>query len=318
MKNFIEQRQIYIYLLSLVFAALLGLYIPNFTKSFEPAISILLTLLMFFMFSQIPFFKFKGRLISFKFIIALIFSNFILIPIFVFCLISVFHITHTGILIGLYLVLLAPCIDYVIVFTALGKGNAQYMLMSTPILLILQIIFLPIYLTIFLNHITIPSITLQPFLHTFIAYILIPLILALILQWTSIKSTKAQKCLHITNWFPEIIMALVLFVIVSSQIQKITSHLTIIYMIIPIYIIYLLIAPLLGYLSGKLFNLEINTNRTLAFSSGTRNALVVLPITFALPNNISNVATIVVVTQTLVELLGEIIYIKFIPKLIRR
>ena len=87
-------------------------------------------------------------------------------------------------------------------------------------------------------------------------------------------------------------------------------------MIIPIYIIYLLIAPLLGYLSGKLFNLEINTNRTLAFSSGTRNALVVLPITFALSNNISNVATIVVVTQTLVELLGEIIYIKIIPKLI--
>ena len=173
----------------------------------------------------------------------------------------------SGILIGLYLVLLAPCIDYVIVFTALGKGNAQYMLMSTPILLILQIIFLPIYLTLFLNHITIPSIALQPFLHTFITYILIPLILALILQRMSTKNTKAQKWLHITNWFPEIIMALVLFVIVSSQIHKITSHLATIYMIIPIYIIYLLLAPLLGYLSGKLFNLEINTKRTLAFSS---------------------------------------------------
>ena len=60
MKNFIEQRQIYIYLLSLVFAALLGLYIPNFTKSFEPAISILLTLLMFFMFSQIPFLSLRA------------------------------------------------------------------------------------------------------------------------------------------------------------------------------------------------------------------------------------------------------------------
>ena len=55
MKNFIEQRQIYIYLLSLVFAALLGLYIPNFTKLFEPAISILLTLLMFLCFLKSPF-----------------------------------------------------------------------------------------------------------------------------------------------------------------------------------------------------------------------------------------------------------------------
>lgn len=315
-KVFIEQRQIMIYLLSLLFAAVTGLVLPNMTSLFEPVISIVLSLLMFFMFSQIPFFKQKNKLISLKFLVALVFSNFIMIPIFVFCLIYIFHISNPGILIGLYLVLLAPCINYVIVFTALGKGNAQYMLMSTPLLLLFQIVLLPCYLTIFLKNINTPTIDMHLFIHTFIIYILIPLALAMILQLFSRKNSIANKCLHITNWFPELTMALVLFTIVSSQIHKITANLSILYTIVPIYIIYLLIAPFIGYLSGKVFSLEITTIRTLAFSTGTRNALVVLPITFALPDNISHIVTIVIVTQTLVELIGEIFYIKIIPRLI--
>ena len=48
---------------------------------------------------------------------------------------------------GIYLVLLAPCIDYVIVFTHMDMGDASLITIATPILLIVQMIFLPIYIT---------------------------------------------------------------------------------------------------------------------------------------------------------------------------
>ena len=52
----------------------------------------------------------------------------------------------------------------------------------------------------------------------------------------------------------------------------------------------------------------------LAFSGTTRNSLVVLPLALALPDAL---APIVVVTQTLVELLVMVVYVRLLPRLIR-
>lgn len=122
---------------------------------------------MFSMFSQIPFFELQKRVLNLKFVTALIIANFVILPIFVYFLISIFNISSSAILIGLFLVLLTPCIDYVIVFTALGKGNAQYMLISTPILFVLQILLLPLYLTMFLDKSILTIIDIEPFIHSF-------------------------------------------------------------------------------------------------------------------------------------------------------
>ncbi|MEE8559517.1 MAG: arsenic resistance protein, partial [Alphaproteobacteria bacterium] len=56
--------------------------------------------------------------------------------------------------------------------------------------------------------------------------------------------------------------------------------------------------------------------RALVFSASTRNSLVVLPLALAAPFGGGLVAA-VVVTQTLVELLGELVYIRAIPRIIR-
>ncbi|MCG7339488.1 arsenic resistance protein [Staphylococcus sp. ACRSN] len=316
-KQFIEHHQISIYLISLILATIVGLTIPKSAHFLENIISVLLVFLMFIMFSQLPFFQKNSPIISMKFILGLILSNFIFIPIFVYILVHIFQISHPGILIGVYLVLLAPCIDYVIVFTAMGKGNAQYMAMVTPILLLLQIVLLPVYLTLFLQHMNIPTIELLPFIQTFIIYIIIPFTLAIFLQSMSQNSKIAKTTLKATTWLPELFMALVLFSVVGSQIHNVISNVSLVYMVIPLYIIYLIIAPIIGYFSGKLLSLETTSIRTLSFSTSTRNALVVLPITFALPDKIAAISAIVIVTQTLIELLGELIYIKLIPKFIR-
>jgi ACR3 family arsenite efflux pump ArsB len=52
----------------------------------------------------------------------------------------------------------------------------------------------------------------------------------------------------------------------------------------------------------------------LAFSAATRNSLVVLPLAFAVPGAVPLLPT-VIVTQTLVELVSELLYVRLVPRL---
>ena len=313
----IEKYQIYIYFIALLSGVLVGLISNTFANILESIISASLCLLMFSMFSQIPFFNIKHSLLNIKSILALLISNFIVIPLFVYGLIQLFNISDTPVIIGLYLVLLTPCIDYVLVFNALGKGNEQLMLFATPLLFICQILLLPLYFTLFLNTDIFSQIDISPFLKSFLMFIIFPLLLALLLQYSSKKSKNINQILKFTSWLPEFFMALVLFSIVGSQINKIIHNLNILITVIPIYICFLIIAPLIGTLCGNLFKVTQETKRTIAFSSSTRNALVVLPLALGLPNHWVTITTTVIITQTLCELLGELIYIKMIPKYIK-
>lgn len=316
-KSMIEKYQIYIYFIALLSGVLVGLISNTFANILESIISASLFLLMFSMFSQIPFFNIKHSLLNIKSILALLISNFIVIPLFVYGLIQLFDISDAPILIGLCLVLLTPCIDYVLVFNALGKGNERLMIFATPLLFICQILLLPLYFTLFLNTDIFSQIDILPFFKSFLMFIIFPLLLALLLQYSSNKSKNINQILKFTSWLPEIFMALVLFSIVGSQINKIIHNLNIVITVIPIYICFLIIAPLIGTLCGKLFKVTQETKRTIAFSSSTRNALVVLPLALGLPNHWVTITTTVIITQTLCELLGELIYIKMIPKYIK-
>ncbi|MDN5725138.1 MAG: hypothetical protein L0G99_04280 [Propionibacteriales bacterium] len=53
----------------------------------------------------------------------------------------------------------------------------------------------------------------------------------------------------------------------------------------------------------------------MVFSGATRNSLVILPLALALPDSLSLVA-VVVVTQTLVELVGMVTYVRLIPRVV--
>ena len=72
--------------------------------------------------------------------------------------------------------------------------------------------------------------------------------------------------------------------------------------------------------SGQLVQEKLrltNTADAVAFSAGTRNSLVVLPLALVVPGAIPLVPAIIV-TQTLIELLAELVYIRLMPRLGRR
>ena len=75
-----------------------------------------------------------------------------------------------------------------------------------------------------------------------------------------------------------------------------------------------MLAPLAGWLVARLFRLEAPAGRAVAFSGATRNSLVVLPLALAVPGAVPLLPAIIV-TQTLVELVAELVYVRAIARL---
>lgn len=108
--------------------------------------------------------------------------------------------------------------------------------------------------------------------------------------------------------------ALVLFVVVAAVVPRLGSATDAALGVIPFYIAFAVIAPLIGWSISRLFRLDAPAGRAIAFSAGTRNSLVVLPLALAVPGAIP-VLPAIVVTQTLIELLSELAYVRFIARL---
>jgi ACR3 family arsenite efflux pump ArsB len=76
----------------------------------------------------------------------------------------------------------------------------------------------------------------------------------------------------------------------------------------------MVMAPV-GRVVGSLFGLDTGGRRAVLFSGATRNSLVVLPLALALPAGFE-IAAAVVVTQTLVEVIGMVLYVRLVPRLV--
>ena len=68
--------------------------------------------------------------------------------------------------------------------------------------------------------------------------------------------------------------------------------------------------------AAALSALPVASARAAVFSATARNSLVVLPLALALPEPLAATASAVVVTQTLVEVVGMVIYLRAVPWLV--
>lgn len=111
-----------------------------------------------------------------------------------------------------------------------------------------------------------------------------------------------------------IYFAAVLFIVVATVIPALGPASGYALEVAPFYIVFALIAPLLGWTIARLMGLGASAGRAIAFSTGTRNSLVILPLALAVPGAIP-VLPAIIVTQTLVELLASVAYMHLMPQL---
>ena len=312
----LERNQIPLYFIAVVLAAAIGLLAPGIAQPLEALVTPAIAVLMYAMFLQIPFLDLHAGLGNRRFMGALLLANFVLVPLLVWAGTRGL-VEHPAVLVGALLVLLTPCIDYVVVFTHIGKGDSRLTLAATPVLLLVQLALLPLYLALMLGGASSVDISVAPFVKAFVLLIMLPLLLAVATSAGARHSVLVAKWNDAWAWLPVPAMALVLIAVIGSQIGVVASRLDDLLPVVPVYVGFALLAPVLGLIAARLFKLSAGEARAVTFSAATRNSLVVLPLALALPESVRALAAAAVITQTLVELVSELIYIRAMPALVR-
>lgn len=312
LRDTLEGRQIGIYFAAISAAVVVGLTVPG-TTVLEAGINPALAFMLFVTFLQVPLPELGRAFTRVRFLVALLVTNFVVLPVLVWSLIQ-FLPSDPMLRLGVLMVLLTPCIDYVVTFAHLGQADAKVLLASTPALLVAQMALLPAYLRAFLGEDAATFVQIGPFVHASVWLIAVPLALAAAVQLWSGRSYAGHRVVAGLGLLPVPATALVLFVVIAAVLPQLGPALNDALRVVPIYVAFAIAAPLIGWAVGRLFRLDVPTSRTLAFSAATRNSLVVLPLAFAVPGAVPLLPA-VIVTQTLVELMSELLYVRLIPKL---
>ncbi len=296
---------------------LLGTQVPQFSSALELFIWPALGILLYATFTQVSFAKVSGAFRDRRFINTALIGNFIFIPLIVLGLITLLP-DSPAIRLGVALVLLVPCTDWFITFTNLGGGDTERAIAFSPVSLLFQILLLPIYLFLFLGDELTVSLATDELLIAFTTIILLPLGVAWFTQrWVNKEPEKRSAIIAGMVWLPVPLLALVIFLIAGSQADVIfTASSQLIYPAI-VFVFFLIISAVLAKVMARFTMMPKEEGRALAFSFGSRNSFVVLPVALALPESFE-ITAFIVVMQSLIELFGMAAYLWIIPKVLFR
>jgi ACR3 family arsenite efflux pump ArsB len=309
--RWIRRHQVGLYAVAVALAAVTAAVGPGLSSVLEQFIDPVLAVLLYVTFLEIPFVRFRSAFTNVRFVAAALSVNFLAVPVVVWLLTRPLP-SDPALLVGVLLVLLTPCIDYVVTFTALADGDAEQLTATTPILLFVQLALLPAYLWLFLGPDVATVVDPRPFVEAFVLIIALPLTLAWVTESAAERSPSARRWQTAMRWLPVPAMGATLFVVVASQLPRVWDSLGAIAGVVPVYLAFLLVMPLVGRLAVALFALPLREGRALVFTATTRNSLVVLPLALAAATTY-RLTPAVVVTQTLVELFGLVVLVRTVP-----
>lgn len=309
----LERHQIAIYLGGLALGGGIGFTSPGLAHPLEVAIYPVLGGLLYATFLQVPFTRVAAAFRDTRFLGTVLVLNFAVVPLVVAALTTVVTLER-AVLLGVLLTLLTPCIDYVIVFSGIAGGDSQRLVAASPLLMLAQMAALPL-LVAFLGSDLGDIVEVGPFLEAFGILIVLPLALAWATEALAARRRVGEVVTEAMSAAMVPLMALTLLVVVGSQVPKLDGRFGAIVAVVPLYAAFLAIMAVLGVLAARIARLDVGSARALVFSGATRNSLVVLPLALALPAAYA-VTPAIVVTQTLVELVGMLILIRVVPRLV--
>ncbi|MGW7294178.1 arsenic resistance protein [Streptomyces xiamenensis] len=309
-----ERHQVPVYLGALAAGALVGRLAPGAGPGLEHAINPVLAALLYVTFLQVPAAELLRSLRAGRFLAAALVVNFAVVPLVVTAMFP-FLPEDRAVRLGVLLVLLAPCVDYVIVFSGLAGGSAERLLAATPLLLLAQMVLLPGLLFLFMGPDLGGVVEAGPFVEAFTVLIVIPLALAWLTQAWAARRRAGQRVAGAMGTAMVPLMAATLLTVVASQVPKLGDSLGDVARVVPFYVLFLVVMAFAGLGVSRLFRLGTADGRAIVFTGATRNSLVVLPLALALPDALA-IAAVVVVTQTLVEVVGMVLYVRAVPRLL--
>lgn len=306
----LERFQVLCYLLGIGAGLLAGLSSERIADWATALLWPVLALLLFCTFVQVPLLHIRDALRDKRFIALNTIGNFIIIPLLVWAMLWLLP-DNLPLKLGVLLVLLVPCTDWFITFSQLGKANVANAISITPLNLVLQLLLLPLYLYLMLPD-SVPLLTQDINLLPAILIVLFPLLLAGLSEyWLEQKPARAAVREQLA-WWPVPLLTLVLFLIAATQVNTVLASGPVMFTVLPLFVLFLFLAAYLAKWLGSYFEMPLAQQRTLAFSFGTRNSFVVLPLALALPAGF-DIVVVVIVLQSVVELFGMVFYLWWLP-----
>ncbi|CAM3782700.1 arsenic resistance protein [Roseomonas mucosa] len=309
----LEENQVAIYFAAVVAGAIAAVAAPG--AAWGAVINPALAALLYVTFLQVPLADLRRSLANGRFLLTLLAVNFVAAPLVAFALASMLPGEQWVLRLGVLMVLLAPCIDYVVVFTHLGRGDARLILAATPVLLVAQMLLLPVYLGLFIGERAMAMMQPGPFIEAFVWLIAVPLALAAATQAWAARFGAGKAVADAMGWLPVPLMAVVLLVVIAAVAPNVAAQAGSVAMLVPVYVALAALMPVVGSVISRYAGMEAGAARAVTFSGGTRNSLVVLPLAFAIPEA-GALLPAAVVTQTLVELVAMLVYIRWVPRLV--
>ena len=314
----LERHQVALYLAGIAAGAVVGWAVPG-ADAWAVLVEPVLALLLLATFLAVPFAALGAGLRDGRFLGALLVLNVVVVPAVVFGL-SRFVAHDDALLVGVLLVLLAPCVDYVIAFTALAGGAAERLLLAAPLLMLVQLVVLPVLLRVVAGEAAVAAVDAGPFVRALVMLILVPLALAALLQWGAVRGRGGVRdtAAGVVRGFTAAmvpLMVVTLFTVVASQIRGVGERLPALAAVVPLFAAFAAVMVALGVVAARWARLDVPAGRALVFSGVTRNSLVVLPLALSLPASLDP-APLVVVTQTLVELGAMVSLVRLVPRLL--
>ena len=229
-------------LISAIFGIFLG-FSTKFDSFSVLLIEPLLIILLYFLFQSFEVKKLKYAFKNFKFTIFSLMINFIWTPIFSYILGKIFFQGEIDLQIGIMVLMVTPCTDWYLIFTGLAKGNVELGATVLPLNLILQILFLPIYLAIFFGgkvNISLISIVLS-----IVKVLILPIILVYITKKITRMNDKTKEISNIIERYGDrlqiLFLCLAVMCMFSSQSKNVLTNPTLqIKMILPLIIFFLI------------------------------------------------------------------------------
>ncbi len=311
-----ERHQVWAYLVAIAVGLAMGTWLPGFGGAFEVAVLPVVGVLIYATFTQVPLARLPEAARDVRFTAVLLGANFVVMPLVVWGIVAVVR-PEPAVLVGIVLVLVVPCTDWFVTFTHLAGGDAARAVAATPVLLVVQLLMLPIYLWLFVGDDVSLLIGTASVVWAFVGLIVVPLLAAWLTQRLAMRVPRAERAVARLSMVPVPLLALVLFMIAASQVGAVSDQRGLLPLLAFVFAAYLLAALMVGWCGTRLFRLPSVAGRTLVFSLGTRNSFVVLPIALALPQG-AEIAVVVVVFQSLVELLAMVVLLRIVPRVVRQ
>lgn len=311
----LERHQVWVYLAAVALGLFVGSLWPGIAGTTETLVWPVLAVLLYATFTQTPLAAIPKAFKSGQFLATALVGNFLLVPLLVFGLVQLAP-NDPAVRLGLLLVLLVPCTDWFITFTGLGRGDAAAATALTPITLLAQLALLPVYLWLMTGVDSASVFTLDQ-VWPAVLVVLAPLALAALTEVLARRRPQGEQFVQRLGWFPVPLLAVVIFLVAAGHVGEVLDSAELLPIVAGIVLAYLAAALILAKLLAAVAGLPVAQGRTLAFSLGTRNSFIVLPFALALPAG-WEVAAIVVVMQSLVELFGLVFYLWFVPRVLFR